>query len=650
MTTKVPQPATSLKQFTGTCDDLCRNLNGALSYCKSWLLNPTCALGDQPCSKCGFASTTTRVPNSTAIVTRAPAATAKATQGPTTSTGTTRVLTTTTAKSTKAPTTFSGTFRVPSSTATVTRTLTSSTVTTRAPSTTKKVSQAATTSPKAAQASTATTITTRAPAVSTNTTPTTPLRTNTTTRFPTSSSVTSTRATQSSSTTQRSIGQTTTSPRINAPAIGCDALCASISGGSYCKTWLASPTCSGSEARCDKTVCGGTGIGSTISPLTTKAANTTTFSSSRTVDPSLVPSSECEQYVGKPVPLFIWIEGPRMYARTEFVAFYKKVTVFLQSNCANIRPTTLVIRTAHPAYVPNGDVVYWPPNNSPLFTELISKLGTRSNNISIMMYPYIYDEYARSQWIAFANSGKVDKVLPRPKYDSTASTAGGVLGSVNIYDGIFQFVKGWQTAVASLGSNVTVDGFVIDYEEVFKYPDENYIVKLSADEINPYRSLYPSIKVATTIGYDDSAKLARFEPYMDYLYLQAYDLYYPFAGADSTPQSIFLKYENDPQGLAAVLLQKVFTQSILNSYQSRLSKVKIMWSTQALGITNCLYKLNDGSCGINYELGSWTPAAFNVLMQTLMAANPILGAVEHGMYTMNFITPDWLPRSARDMP
>ena len=338
-----------------------------------------------------------------------------------------------------------------------------------------------------------------------------------------------------------------------------------------------------------------------------------------------------------------------MYGRSEFVAFYQKLKIFLESNCANIRPTTLVIRTAHPYYVPKADIVYWPPESSPLFTELLSKLNI-GTKIRVLLYPYIFDSFARSQWIRFATSGSVDAVLPRPSYDATTSTAANVLKDVNIYDGIFQYVKGWQKAVAKVTSAVSVDGFVIDYEEVWRYPDPAYLVKLSADEVLPYKALYPTVSVGTTFGYDDVNKINLFDPFMDQLFLQAYDLYWPYVGADATDNSPFFAYQNDPDLLSSVLLQKVFTSKILTPYQGRLNKIYIMWSTQSLKVTNCLYKINDGSCGINNEFGSWRPDAFNVFIQKIMQKSDILALVQHGMYTYNFVTPTWLPQSARALP
>ena len=443
--------------------------------------------------------------------------------------------------------------------------------------------------------------------------------------------------------------------------ITCDAYCAKFLSGSYCKTWISAPSCSATNLSCGPDKCGPTSVipQNTIALASTTLAPTTVLKSTTsspvtdsqfTSVPSIVTpdSSQCELYSATEVPLFLWVEGPRMYARSEFVAFYQKVRVFLQSNCAHIRPTTLVIRTAHPYYVPRYEMEYWPPETSPLFTELLSKLNVGSP-VNVLLYPYIFDDFSRSQWIAFANSGSVDKVLPRVSFDPN-SPAADVLSNVNIYDGMFQFAKGWQKSVDKLGSNVRIDGFMIDYEEISRYPDSNYLVSFTADELNPYRSLYPTIKLGTAFGYDDIKKMAYFDPFIDYLHLEAYDLYYPYSGSDASADSLFLTYQDDPVNLAKILAQKVFTSSILSAYQTKLSKLYIMWSTQSLVVKDCLYKINDASCGVNNEFGSWRPDTFNTFIQEMKKTSSVMANVQHGVYTLNFVRPTWLPINARGMP
>jgi len=265
--------------------------------------------------------------------------------------------------------------------------------------------------------------------------------------------------------------------------------------------------------------------------------------------------------------------------------------------------------------------------------------------IKILLYPYILDDFARSQWVKFANTGQVDSPLPRPKTGSS-STATKVLSQVNVYDGIFQFVKGWQKSVSKLGSLITIDGFMIDHEEIRMYSETGYPLAFTSDELLPYKSLYPTVRVATTLGYDDLKRISYYGPIMDYIHLQAYDLYYPYVGADETNDSIFTKYQDNPSALINVLVTNVFTSAIIAAYRPYLQKIHMMWSTQTLQSTRCFYPMNNGRCGLNNEF-KWSPGAFNQFIQLLINKNPTMAAVQHGIYTFNFLMSDWLPLSVR---
>jgi hypothetical protein len=265
--------------------------------------------------------------------------------------------------------------------------------------------------------------------------------------------------------------------------------------------------------------------------------------------------------------------------------------------------------------------------------------------IKILLYPYVLDDFARSQWVRFGLSGQVDSPLPRPTFSSTSSAA-GVLREVNVYDGIFQYVKGWQRSVAKLGSLISIDGFMIDHEEIRLYSESGYPLNFSSDELLPYKALYPSIKVATTLGYDDIKRINYYGPFVDYLHLQAYDLYYPYAGADTTEDSIFTVYQDDPASLSNVMLSKVFTSGILAAYQPYLNKIYMMWSTQTMQSRGCFYPVGNAWCGINNEF-NWAPSTFNQFIQLITKNSPAMAAVQHGIYTFNFLMPSWLPASLR---
>ncbi len=331
------------------------------------------------------------------------------------------------------------------------------------------------------------------------------------------------------------------------------------------------------------------------------------------------------------------MEGPPYYEIADFQAFYARLASYVVSNCVNMNTVSLVIRTPHPYFVSNGagGYAYWPPQTSPIYTHLLQRLPSSiTSKIRVLLYPYIYDSFARGKWVQFA---------------SDATNKNNRRGSKTVYDGIYSFVTGWQDFVSSISSSaLSVSGYMIDYEEILRRTGSDNLVSFTAADLGPYRSTYPSIKTGITFGYDDRNRINLYGPYFDFLHLQVYDLYYPYSGSDeSVTDSIFVKFVNDPVGLANTIVGNVLTPNILSFYAGRESQITLMWSTQYISEKNCLYPLGAGaSCGINYEIHS-TPIAFNQFIQSMRSRGGALGQVQYAVYTFNFMQQTWLPINQR---
>jgi hypothetical protein len=404
----------------------------------------------------------------------------------------------------------------------------------------------------------------------------------------------------------------------------CDmnAYCKSLGGlNSYCKDWQTVSSCFGAD---EITHCDSCGVSNITTAATTFAPRTTGLSVATTVSPSTSRMSGSSNTARPEV--FLWVEqSGSLKSKSDFVDFYRKLNTFiLQQNAVNLAFSTLVIRTPHPKYpTSSAEAMYWPPASSPLYTELIAPMMASKKNIKILLYPYIMEDFDRDTWVTFASIGG------KPVVGSTGFT---------VYDGVFAFTKAWQDFV-NVGT-VTIDGFMIDYEEIYKAMGTSNVVTLTQEVFTPYKKAYPTIKTATTVGFDDAKRIAFFDPFMDYIHLQVYDLYYPYVGADkSAKDSIFESFRDNPTGLHDVILKKVFTSSILNNYKGRENKIKLMWSTQTLATRNCLYPLRDGTCGVNYEF-NWSPQKFNEFIK-LVQSSYQLGGFEHGIYTYNFMPVNW---------
>jgi hypothetical protein len=329
--------------------------------------------------------------------------------------------------------------------------------------------------------------------------------------------------------------------------------------------------------------------------------------------------------------MFLWIEMPAIQTRAEFTAFYQRLAVFLTSNCANIRAHTLVIRVNHPAFpTRGGEPMFWPPSSSPLFTELISKLGVETS-VKILLYPYVMEDFDRTKWVQFAQDQNVTPL---------------VNNRTSVLDGIYKFTQGWQDLVNKTSKSFVIEGFMIDNEELTAILGTQNKFNLSVESLSPYKAAFPLIKVGTTLGYDDLKRVKLLDPVIDYFHQQVYDFYYPYSGADRSPtDSIFEVYRDNPTEFYKVVMSNVLMPALLKAYAGRESKVMLMWSSQTMTSGGCIYPMGSARCGINYEF-NWSPERFNQFME-LVQKTPGWSAFQHGLYTYNFIRQDWLIKSSR---
>jgi hypothetical protein len=429
---------------------------------------------------------------------------------------------------------------------------------------------------------------------------------------------------------------------IKGSACDVDAYCRSKAGAlSYCKTWLDVPCCAGGDQFKDCATCGQaprSQSSTSTSMPSTPTTPTKSSSSSTDTKTSFSPfgtkaTSDCEALPTYRAPLFIWVEMANLNTLSDFVTFFQRLRTFVLSNCVNAKVTTLVIRIVSPSY-PQTNPMFWPPWTSPLYTEFVRKLRiSSSGKVKILLYPYVMEDLSRSAWVKFANITGT-----KPVVNATSGPT--------VYDGIFKFIDGWQKFINPNSSSVLIDGFMLDLEELRGNVGKFNLINFTSPAISQYKAAYPNVKVACSLGYDEGKSIAAFSDFVDYLHLQVYDLYYPVVSAGrSRNTSVFEIYQENGAGLLSVLLSKVFTPSILNAYKGRESKIKLMWSTQALGLSDCIYPLDNDSCGPNYEF-DWSPAGFNQFIQ-LAQASPQLSMFEHGVYTFNFIRQDWLIKSSR---
>jgi hypothetical protein len=423
---------------------------------------------------------------------------------------------------------------------------------------------------------------------------------------------------------------TTTTPT---PGSDCyHSLCQKLNGASdYCKHRNGDFTCQKGGQSC-KCADGSTTTTTTRAASTTAKPATTTKSPSGTTTKSPVttpkpvtttkaptgPSSGnggCESMPAETVNVAMWTEWPHIGSdRASIAKYYQTLRAYLDSNCANIRTTKLILRVLHPSFPtsqPADSKAFWPPATAPLYTELLSKL---SSSVEVHIYPYVMGTTDQKMWKEFG-------------------------GSDDVVANVYSFVAQWDSFLKSQGSGVRIKGAVFDLEEVRNWPE--YKTQFGSANIKKRKG---SFSYSSSIGFDQLGLIG--DDFTDEYFLQVYDLYAPTASIGKTTSSRFLTLKNNPEALADYIINEATTEAIWKRYSENLATVTMMWSTQNLA-SGCIYPSSTGKCGVNYEFGSWGPDAFNKFILALQRKQPIAAKVEHAIFQFNYTPYSWMPRNYR---
>lgn len=390
-----------------------------------------------------------------------------------------------------------------------------------------------------------------------------------------------------------------------------DSFCNVLSAGSTCVVTANNRgTCSGTTTPCH--CVGKTGYNGNLLTTTTPAPQSSSAPST--------PTNGCTDFPNQSVELTMWAEWPTLQSDNEWPGFFNNVLNYVNNNCGNLRTTNLVMRIMNPYFSFDGSsTAMFPTATSPLYTGLISKLPS---TVQLHFYPYVMDAAAQAAWQQY----------------------GGATGQSNLVPSIYKFANDWNTFLSSVGAPL-VKGIVIDNEEIRTLP--NYAQILDPSTIQAVKG---SLEFGITIGFDEIPRMRSLAPTVDRFYLQVYDLYTPVANVDQTGNSPFLKMQNDGASMAQFIVSQVIAPTIWEAYNELASQVTLMWSSQSSG-KDCLYPLNNGTCGGNNEFGSWSPKAFNDFVVAFKAAATAANqssaeTLQHALFQFSFVPTEWVPASA----
>jgi hypothetical protein len=401
---------------------------------------------------------------------------------------------------------------------------------------------------------------------------------------------------------------------------------ATVGTSSYCKAYQSPSYCQFSSTRCDCNVIGAWlvhGSDATIPPATLPVTQSVPLPATAPTTSTTSPSPSAPS---QSTPMFLWAELPvgSLSTYASYLDHYTQLYNFVIAKPFNgLQITSVITRMIHPYWRTSSSAfdrpnfaVNQPSLDSPIFINLIKPLSTfnasgSSSPISLTMYPYISTSDEWNAWTSFT-------------------------GTNDFIEGVFKFTSMWNEFLAQQNiMNVRFTKIVVDMEEL---NGDNYTKIYDASWISMLKSKY-SFDFGVSIGFDQTAKLQQMASYVDSFYLQFYDFYKTVSGstmnfvAQNPTTSPWLIYQNSPTLMKDYVIHTALTADHLRVYNSFGSQIYAMYSIQDLS-SNCIYPLN-GTCGINYELGSWQKNQIGAFIQQMADA---LGNMKgHGLFQFSFV-------------
>jgi hypothetical protein len=205
-------------------------------------------------------------------------------------------------------------------------------------------------------------------------------------------------------------------------------------------------------------------------------------------------------------------------------------------------------------------------------------------------------------------------------------------------DGIYAFASKWNAFLASVGAPAQFTGVSFDREE-FTIAGFD----LTATNVAAMKAKYPVMKeVGMAVGYVSVGRVMTYGPFVDFFYVEFYDLWTTATGAlDGTASSPFMTHKNDPQAIIDLLFT-VTTAYQRDQYAKYGKQIYAMWSQQDKGAACAFPDTASGPCGANYEFGSWSPAAMNQFLTKVSGVYPFNQIKGHAFFQFSYTPLSWM--------
>jgi hypothetical protein len=309
-------------------------------------------------------------------------------------------------------------------------------------------------------------------------------------------------------------------------------------------------------------------------------------------------------------PFILWTEWPTLSSVSDWKGYFDNLLQFIQSNCAQVRVTRLVMRVLQPEFQYKRGPLWQASSDSYFFKHFMQHLP---DDIEVYMYPYLYGKTAPLHW---KNQTGVDVPL----------------------EGAFKFVQSWNGFLSSSHVPHRIRGLVTDYE------DSAYFIH-DLHNLGNYKKKYAThghgtLRFGMAIGYAMVGKIDRLTHEIDDYYLEMYSFY--IHGTSPAVKVHAHKHgaHNKSHRFLDILDEKVWAPYIRK--YSRYPNVIFMWSIQHKESDQCLYPLSDRTCGERVDFGSWDPSEFQSFIRVASRRHPVFAERQHALFQFSFLPHSWM--------
>jgi hypothetical protein len=315
--------------------------------------------------------------------------------------------------------------------------------------------------------------------------------------------------------------------------------------------------------------------------------------------------------------MILWTEWPTL-EEGAWPDYFSKLREFLTGNCAGIRFHRVVMRVLDPTFQRSRGELWQVSRTSSFYVDFLRHLPA---SIDVHIYPYLLDEESALKW------------------------SGDGRDAHSALEGVFKYIRNWNDLLIEDGLPVRLGGVVCDKEEGRNFLHDLRFLDVMKERYSTRGG--PRLKFGLAIGFDTAGSIPSFSDEIDNFYLEMYDWY----EQGRKPVRKIIAEEHDAVNKPSMFVDLLERLQQLGRHYHRYrehDRIVFMWSLQNRGSNQCMFPLNDNTCGERNDFGSWTGHHFRQFLSELSSRESVFAQRQHALFQFSYVPLTWHPRSGCD--